>query len=457
MSKTPPDRTTADWQAMDSAHFLHPFTDHKAHRGGPGSRIIVGGEGVWLRDSDGQRILDGMAGLWCVNVGYGRRELVAAATAQMETLPFYHSFFGTAVTPAIELAHALAAIAPDGLRNVFFASSGSEAVDSALRIARHVQALRGRPEKRIIIGREYGYHGSTIAGAAAGGMVDMHRQGATPDGMVQIAAPYRYRDGRDMDADAFGLLAARRLEARILELGAHNVAAFIGEPIQGAGGVIIPPRSYWPEIGRICREHDILLIADEVICGFGRTGAWFGSHTYGIAPDIMTCAKGITSGYVPLSAVLLSDDVVDTLHDHGGEFYHGFTYSGHPVACAVALANLGVMREDDLVARAGPAGDRLRARLHALLDDHPLVGEIRGEGLIGAVELTADRDTGAFFPSAQGVGLRCRNHCFAANVIARSVRDTMVFSPPLSIADAEIDLLAERIAGAIDRTHHEIA
>ena len=449
-------RTTADWQAIDSAHFLHPFTDHKAHRSGPGSRIIVGGQGCWLTDSEGHRILDGMAGLWCVNVGYGRSELIEAATAQLATLPFYHGFFGTAVTPAIELAQLLAELAPPGIENVFFASSGSEAVDSALRIARHVQTLRGKPGKRVIIGRQYGYHGSTIASAAAGGITDMHRQAGSIDGVVQIMPPYRYAYGNGMDEDAFGRFAARKLEERILELGAENVAAFIGEPIQGAGGVIIPPRSYWPEIQRICREHDILLIVDEVICGFGRTGTWFGSGNYGIAPDIMTCAKGITSGYVPLSAVLLADGVVQTLSDVGGEFFHGFTNSGHPVACAVALANLRLMQEEDLVARANPAGAQLLARFRDLLADHPMVGEIRGEGLIGAIELTADRASGAFFPSAMGVGSRCRNHCFAANVIARSVRDTMVFAPPLSMTEAEIDILAERVATAIDRTYREL-
>ena len=449
-------RTTAEWRAIDSAHHLHPFTDHKALRAGAGSRIITRADGVWLEDSEGRRILDGMAGLWCVNVGYGRHELVEAAARQMETLPFYHGFFQTATPPAIELAQRVAQLTPPGMDQVLFANSGSEAADTALRIARHVQALRGKPAKRVVISRTYAYHGSTIAAASLGGMVDMHRQAGLIEGVAHVIPPYWYGYGGEMTPEAFGVAAARAVEAKIVELGAENVAAFIGEPIQGAGGVIIPPDTYWPEIQRICREHDVLLIADEVICGFGRTGAWFGSDTFAIQPDIMTMAKAITSGYQPLSAIVLSDAVAETLQEHGGEFFHGFTYSGHPVACAVALANIRIMEEEALPARAVAAGERLRARLREALDGHPMVGEVRGVGLIGAVELVEDRAARKPYPAAMGVGMRCRNHCFAADVVSRAVRDTMVFSPPLTISDAEVDEFADRLAGAIDRTARDL-
>ncbi len=444
-----------NWQAADAAHHLHPFSDHKSlHQGN--IRIITGAEGVYLTDDAGNRILDGMAGLWCVAVGYGRQELVDAAAAQMQTLPFYNTFFKTATRPVIALADRLTTMAPGDLNHAFFACSGSEAVDTALRMARTFWITKGQPSKRVIIGREFGYHGSTTLGAAAGGMVDMHRQGAALPDFAHVMPPYWYGYGGQMSAEEFGLVAARQVEAKIKELGAENVAAFIGEPIQGAGGVIIPPETYWPEIQRICREHDILLIADEVICGFGRTGRMFGSETFAITPDLMTLAKGITSGYIPLSAVLVGDRVADVLINQTGEFYHGFTYSGHPVACAVALANLDILDSEHLAARAEATGIRLRAKLTEALGDQPIIGEIRGTGLIGAIELTADRRTRRFFQKRGRVGALCRDHCFANNLVMRAVRDTMVFSPPLTITDAEIDDLVTRATTAIMATQADV-
>jgi putrescine aminotransferase len=448
-------RTTAEWKSLDSAHFLHPFTDHKAlHK--ETSRIITRADGLYVWDSDGNRILDCMAGLWCTTVGYGRKELADAAAAQMMQLPFYNAFFKTATPPAIELAARLTKLVGLDMNHVFFATSGSEAVDSIIRLARHYWAIKGKPAKKYVISRQYGYHGSTLAGASAGGMVDMHRQGGDLPFFAQVMTPYWYGHGGDMSEAEFGIVAARSLEAKILELGAENVAAFIGEPLQGAGGVIIPPDSYWPEVQRICREHDILLAADEVICGFGRTGQWFGSHSYGIEPDLMSLAKGITSGYIPLSAVMVGDRVADTLIDEGGEFHHGFTYSGHPVSCAVALANLDIIENEGLVEHGARQGAKLFAALQSAIGDHPLVGEIRIKGLVGAIELVRDRNRRRFFPSDMGVGMICRKHCLANNLMMRAVRDTMIFSPALVIGDSEIAEFVQLITRAVELTYREV-
>jgi putrescine aminotransferase len=444
-----------DWQGLDAAHHLHPFTDHKSLHEGK-VRVITGGEGVFLRDSDGHQILDGMAGLWCVAVGYSRQELVRAATTQMSILPYYNTFFRTTNQPAVALAQRLAKLAPVGLNHAFFACSGSEAVDTALRLARVFWQTNGRPEKKIIIGREYGYHGSTTLGASAGGMVDMHRQAGDMPNFVQVLPPYWYGYGSQMSEAEFGLYAARQLEDKIREIGPDNIAAFIGEPLQGAGGVIIPPETYWPEVNRICKENDILLIADEVICGFGRTGKMFGSDTFGIKPDMMTTAKALTSGYLPLSALLVGDRVAETLINDTGEFYHGFTYSGHPVACAVALANLDIIESEGLVPRAEHMGRLLRTKLREALSDHPMVGEIRGVGLIGAIELVASKRTRRFFEKRGRTGMVCRDFCFENNLIMRAVRDTMVFSPPLIISHDEIDMLVARLTRAIDQTYERV-
>jgi putrescine---pyruvate transaminase len=448
-------RTTAEWKELDAAHFLHPFTDHKRLQGEK-SRIITRAEGLYLWDSDGERIFDGMAGLWCAAVGFGRRELSEAAMRQMNALPYYNAFFKTATMPPIELAARLAGLVGPSFKHAFFACSGSEAVDTMIRMVRQYWNLESKPGKQIIISREHAYHGSTVAAAAAGGMTDMHRQGADLPGFSQIAAPYWYGDGGDMDPEEFGLVAARALETRILELGPGNVAAFFGEPIQGAGGVIIPPESYWPEVQRICRAYDVLLVADEVICGFGRTGRWFGSHRFGIEPDLMSLAKGLTSGYLPLSAVMVGDRIADTLIGEGGEFHHGFTYSGHPVACALALANLDIIEREALVERSAIQGEKLQAKLHAALDDHPLVGEIRGTGLIGAIELVADKPTRRRFPPQQGVGMTCRNHCFGNGLVMRAVRDTMVFAPALTIDDSQLDEFVALALNAIELTWKDV-
>ena len=442
----------ATLQELDAAHHFHPFTDHKDLHA-RGVRVITSAEGVFLHDDKGNKILDGMAGLWCVAAGYGRKELVEAAATQMAKLPYYNTFFKTTNEPAVRLAHRLAQISPEGLNHAFFACSGSEAVDSALRTARVYWQTLGKPNKKIIIGREYGYHGSTTLGASAGGMEDMHRQGGDMPNFVHVLPPYWYGKGGQMSPEEFGIYAAKQVEAKIHELGAENVAAFIGEPIQGAGGVIIPPETYWPEINRICKENDILLIVDEVICGFGRTGKMFGSDYFGIKPDMMTMAKGITSGYLPLSAVMLHDRVADVMINEAGEYYHGFTYSGHPVSCALALKNIEILQNEGLVASATTKGELLRAKLNEALGDSPLVGEIRGVGLIGAIELTADKRTRKSFTKKGRVGTICRDFCIENGLIMRAVGDTMVFSPPLTISEGEIDLMVRLAKKSIDQTY----
>ena len=440
---------TLGWQQLDREHYLHPFTNYKelAHTG---SRIITRGTGVYIWDSDGNRILDGMAGLWCVNIGYGREELARAALAQFDELPYYNSFFGTATPPSIELARQLSEVTPPKMRRCFFTSSGSESVDTMLRIVRRFWELAGRPEKRCIIGRERAYHGSTIAGVALGGMATMHRQGAMKvEDLHHVMEPDWFRHGGSLSPDEFGRMAAGRLEEKILAVGPENVAAFVGEPIQGAGGVVIPPDSYWPEINRICREYDVLLVADEVITGFGRTGRWFGSQFYGIEAEIMTVAKGLSSGYLPIGAVIVSDRIAEVLTESGEEFSHGFTYSGHPVSCAVALANLQLLRGEKIVERAAAETIPYFARRWAELAHHGIVGEARTAGFLGALELVRDRQTRTFFDAGEKVGIFCRDVCIGNGVMVRAIGDTLVVAPPLIIAKAEIDELIAGIEQAL--------
>jgi len=449
-------RSTREWQAADSQHYLHPFTDFKslaAH----GARIITRAEGVYLYDSDGARILDGMSGLWCVNVGYGRKELAEVAYRQMLELPYYNSFFKSAHPPAIELAGLLAQITPPQFKRVFYAGSGSEANDTIVRMVRRYWDVRGEPGRQIIISRENAYHGSTIAGASLGGMKPMHEQGGIPiPGIVHIEQPYWYENGGSLSPAQYGIQAARRLQEKIEQLGEKSVAAFIGEPIQGAGGVIIPPDTYWPEIQRICDQYGILLIADEVICGFGRLGHWFGNEHFGFRPDLMTLAKGITSGYQPLGAVMVSDRVADVLIEQGGEFHHGFTYSGHPVACAVAVRNIRILQDEGILERVrNDTGPYLQKRWRELAE-HPLVGEVRGVGFIGALELVADKATRRFFPDRGDVGLICRDHCFSNGLVMRAVRDTMIIAPPLVMERAQIDELIEKAWRCLDLTARDL-
>lgn len=457
----PKSLSTAELQSLDSAHFLHPFTDHK-DLAAKGARVITHAKDIYVWDSEGKKILDAMSGLWCVNAGYGRQELADAAHAQMMKLPFYNSFFQTTNEPAVRLAARLAELAPavDGRRfqYVFFSSSGSESNDTNVRMVRRYWDLMGQPQRKVIISRHNAYHGSTMAGASLGGMSGMHAQGDLPiPNITHIQQPYFYELAEPGESkEAFGLRAARWLEEKILEIGPEKVAAFIAEPVQGAGGVIIPPETYWPEIQRIVDKYGILLISDEVICAFGRLGHWFAYEKFGYKPDLITFAKAVTSGYVPLGGVLVGDRVAQVLIDKGGEFSHGYTYSGHPVACAVALANIDLMERENLPGRVRDDIGPYLAQTFESLKDHPLVGDAETCGFVGGLVLVRDKATRQPFPEDWAVGMMCRAHCFGNGLIMRAVGDRMIIAPPLTMTREQIDEMATLIRHALDLTLQEL-
>jgi len=448
---------TKHWQALDAAHHVHPFTDTAALNK-EGVRVITKAEGVYLWDSEGHKIIDGMSGLWCVQVGYGNKELAEAGCEALKTLPYYNHFFKTTNPYTVELAAKLATLLPAGHQHVLFANSGSEANDSALKLIRYYWNLRGKPKKKVHISRELAYHGVTFAAASLSGLTPMHPQWDLPlSGFVKVPTPYWFGAKAagydDMDPETFGVFIAKKLEEKILELGSDNVASFSAEPVQGAGGLIFPPATYWPEVQRICAQYDVLLHADEVITGFGRTGEWFGSQTYAIRPDILTMAKGLSSGYQPISAVSLGARMADVILNANEELVHGYTYSGHPVASAVALRNLEVIEKQELVGRVrNSIGSYLQKRLHETFENHPLVGEVRGIGLLAAIELVPNKPERSFFPDVGKIGTHCRNYCFGSGLISRAIRDTMVLAPPLTITEAEIEEIIARLKAAIDHT-----
>lgn len=439
-------------QELDAKHHLHPFTagDELAAKG---VRVIKSARGVYLTDTEGEQIMDGMAGLWCVNIGYGREELAEAAARQMRELPYYNTFFQTTHVPAVTLASQIAELTPHDLNHVFFASGGSDANDTNIRLVRHYWALQDKPQKNIIISRRNAYHGSSMGSGSLGGMKPMHAQGGLPiPDIVHIDQPDWWSEGGEMTPEEFGEERAQQLRKAIEHYGEDRVAAFIAEPVQGAGGVIVPPSTYWPAIQAICDEHEILLIADEVICGFGRTANWFGSDTYNIRPDIMTIAKGLSSGYAPVGGSIVSEGVAAVINS-GGEFNHGYTYSGHPVACAVALENLRIMQEERMVERVREQTAPYLERCWKSLSDHPLVGEAKSVGMLASIALTPDKSSRAAFASEAGtVGKICREHCFANRLVMRHVYDRMVISPPLIISESEIDTLIDRVSQALDST-----
>lgn len=444
-------------QQLDSAHFLHPFTDFK-DLAGRGARVITRAEDIYIWDSEGQKLLDAMSGLWCVNVGYGRRELAQAAYDQMMTLPFYNSFFQTTNVPAVSLATRLASLAPvagdRSFAHVFYSSSGSESNDSNVRMVRRYWDLLGQPQRKVIISRHNAYHGSTMAGASLGGMSGMHAQGDLPiPNITHIEQPYFFDLGHPGESsEEFGLRAAGWLEEKILATGPDRVAAFIAEPVQGAGGVIIPPATYWPEIQRIVDKYGILLISDEVICAFGRLGHWFAYEKFGYRPDLVTFAKAVTSGYIPLGGVMVGNRVAQVLIDKGGEFNHGYTYSGHPVACAVGLANLDVMEREQLPQRVRTDIGPYLAKRFAELNDHPLVGQAETCGFVAGMVLVKDRQRKQRFGADQEIGMVCRGHCFRGGLIMRAVGDRMIIAPPLTMSHAQIDEMMALIKSCLDLT-----
>ena len=452
--------TTAALKSTDLQHHWHPFTD-AASLDHEQLRVITDAQGCFIFDSDGRKILDGMAGLWCVNAGYGRQNIVEAAARQMRQLPYYNSFFKTSQPPVIALSAKLAELAQFSdshqLTRFIYGSGGSDSNDTIIRLVRTYWSAVGKPTKQVIISRRNAYHGSSVGAASLGGMVSMHEQGALPiPGVHHIGQPYWFDEGGDMDIDNFGRQRALELEKAIDEIGEDRVAAFIAEPIQGAGGVIIPPATYWPEVARICQERDILFVADEVICGFGRLGEWYGSQYFGLKPDLVTMAKGISSGYLPVGAVGMTENVAQGLMG-ASEFAHGYTYSGHPTCCAAALENIATLEREDIVTRVKDHTAMVWSQKLAQLAEHPIVGEVDTAGLLGKIELVPEKGKSRKRFDAYGrVGTLARDHSFRNGVVLRAVRDTLIACPPLIISDSEIDWLVECTWKTLDQTMADV-
>lgn len=446
------DKTTFETrQASDGQHHLHPFTDYQ-ELCEQGTRLISHAEGCYIHDEQHGKLLDGMSGLWCCNLGYTQPTIVEAVTRQLNTLPYYNNFFQCSNAPATELADRLAAMAPKHINNVFFTNSGSEGNDTILRIVNRYWDLKEQPLKRYVISRNNAYHGSTIAAASLGGMGFMHKQFHTLDNIEHIDQPYWFDEGGDLSPEEFGIKAAQSLEQKILELGEDNVAAFIAEPIQGAGGVIIPPDSYWPEIKRILNKYDILFISDEVIFGFGRSGKLFGFQHYDMQPDMINFAKAVSNGFQPIGGVMVADKITDVIKSKGGEFGHGFTYSGHPAACAAALATLDIIRDEGIVERvANDIGPYFKQQLETL-SDHELVGEVRSLGMVAAIELVADKASRTRFAEDKGAGSLCRDASIEHGLVMRATGDTMIIAPPLIMSKDQVNELIEKSRKALDDT-----
>ena len=446
--------STQGWRDRDRNHQLHPFTDLHSYAK-TGGFIIARGEGIYIYDTDDNEILDGMSGLWCCNLGYSQPAIVDAVAQQLSSLPYYNSFFGCSNTPAVALAETLTTVMPEGFSRFFFTSSGSEANDTNIRIVHRYFELLGKPNKKQFISRTGAYHGSTIASASLGGMSLMHQQVSGIDYVQHIRQPHWYKEGGDLSPDAFGLAVARELEAKIDEIGEDQVAAFIAEPIQGAGGVIVPPATYWPEIQRICNERDILLISDEVICGFGRTGHWFGCQGLNVQPDLITFAKGVTGGFQPLGGVAVSDKIADVMTSGGGQFAHGYTYSGHPAPAAAALATLEIMRAQGIVEQVADTLGPYFVRRMQEMAGHPVVGEVRAVGMLAAVELVGNKASKAPLADNNRGALVCRDAAMANGLMVRAVGNAVALCPPLICTTDDIDRIVERLGRALDQTAAE--
>jgi len=452
MPKSPVPNSPA---SRDIATTIHPYTNLKLHET-EGPLVITEGDGVFVRGEDGKMYLEGLAGLWCASLGFSERRLADAAYRQMLKLPFYHTFAHKATDIGIELAEKLLSIAPAPMSKVFFVNSGSEANDTVVKLVWYYNNAIGRPRKKKIISRTKGYHGVTVASASLTGLPNNHRDFDLPiQNILHVECPHFYRFGLPGESEeAFAGRMAESLEQRILSEGADTVAAMIAEPIMGAGGVLLPPATYFEKIQAVLRKYDVLLIADEVICAFGRTGEMWGSTTFGIQPDMITCAKALSSGYLPIGAVLVSESIYSALVKQSekiGVFSHGFTYSGHPVSSAVALETLKIYEQDGTLAHVRRMEPRMQAGLRRFAS-HPLVGEVRGIGLIGAVELVADKQTKKSFDPAEAVGPFLIKRAHQHGLILRALGDSIAFCPPLIINEAEIDLMFERFSLALDDT-----
>ena len=444
----------------DIASVLHPYTNARRHEEA-GPMVITEGKGIYVYDDQGREYIEGLAGLWCATLGFGEERLIRAATEQLRKLPYYHGFAHKSVLPTIDLGEKLLEIAPVPMSKVFFANSGSEANDTMIKLVWFYNNALGRPRKKKIISRIKGYHGVTVATSSLTGLPFAHRDFDLPiKNILHTACPHHYRFAEAGESEEdFATRLAAELERLILEEGPDTVAAFIGEPVMGAGGVIVPPRTYWDKIQPVLKKYDVLMVADEVICGFGRTGNLFGSQTYGIKPDIITVAKALSSAYLPISAVLISDQMYQAIADNTakvGTFGHGYTYTGHPVSAAVALETLKIYEERDIVGMARKAAPRLQDGLRQFAD-HPLVGEVRGVGMIAAVELVADRAGKTPFDPLGKVGGYLYERAQAHGLIIRNLGDAIAFCPPLIITEAQIDALLERFGQALDDTADWVA
>ncbi|MGF1592232.1 MAG: aspartate aminotransferase family protein [Kiloniellaceae bacterium] len=441
--------------SRDIAYHLHPYTNARKNEE-EGSLILDRGEGVYVIDEDGNRYLEALAGLWCAGLGFSEQRLVEAATRQMSKLPYYHSFAQRTATPVVDLAEKIVQITPPQLTKVFFASSGSEANDTAIKMVWYYNNARGRPQKKKIISRIKGYHGVTIAAASLTAMPYVQTDFDVPiPNIVHTGAPHHYRFAEPGESEAdFVDRLVRELEELIQREGPETVAAFIGEPLQGAGGVLVPPAGYWAKVQAVLKKYDVLMIADEVITGFGRTGNLFGCETFGIVPDMMTLAKQLSGAYMPISAVMVSDEIYQAIADNSarlGSFGHGYTYSAHPVSAAVALETLKIYEERDIVGHVRAVAPRLQDGLRRFAG-HPLVGEVRGLGLIAAVELVADKAAKTPFDPLGKVGAYFTARALAHGVIFRNLGDTIACCPPMIINEAEIDELLAGFGKALEET-----
>ena len=439
----------------DVATTLHPYTNLRAHEQ-DGPLVITEGDGVFVRDENGKQYLEGLAGLWNASLGFSERRLAEAAHRQMLKLPFYHTFAHKAVDIGIELAEKLLSMAPVPMSKVFFVNSGSEANDTVVKLVWYYNNAVGRPKKKKIISRTKAYHGVTVASASLTGLANNHRDFDLPiANILHVECPHHYRFGLPGESEeAFASRMAESLEQRILSEGADTVAAFIAEPVMGAGGVILAPVTYFDKVQAVLKKYEILFIADEVICGFCRTGEMWGSALYGLTPDMITCAKALSAGYMPIGAVMISEPIYAALVKQSekiGVFSHGFTCTGHPVTSAVALETLRIYEQDDTLAHVRRVAPRLQAGLRGFAD-HPLVGEVRGIGLIGAIELVANKSRKTSFDPSAGVGPYLAKRGHHHGVILRPLGDSIAFCPPLIITEAEVDLMLERFALALDDT-----